>query len=328
MSLALPHRRRRRRALAACLLASVATALGAATDPDRAAAAGTYTVYTCKTPSGVWTGMEGWTSVAGTQIPGHDNGNATGCAAPSGSFSLQYGSTGLSALSGSWVSWTFTAPLGTTIGSLSVHRTFNLGWPVVRDVANRPYVLQSWFDDSRDANLIDFAFSGRGGETLTQANPLELRNADVSWRSLSLTLRCWDRVGQLDCASFPAQATFSKATLGLRDTTPPQAYTLAGSLVSGSTLRGAAAATYEAADEGGGVYRSILSVDASSARGMSSMATAGGVPTSSRATPTPTSSPRRSPARPPRTTPSPSTPRRSWTGSTGSASRSRTPPAT
>ena len=260
MSHAAPHRRHRHRALAACLLASAATALSAATDPDRAEA-GTYTVYTCKTPSGVWTGMEGWASAAGTQLPGHDYGNATGCAAPSGAFSLQYGSTGLTALSGSWIGWTFAAPLGTTIGSLSVYRTFNLGWPAVRDVANRPYVLQSWFDDARDENLIDFVFPGRSGETVSEPNPLELRHEDVNWRTFSLTLRCWDRVGQLDCASFPAQVTFSRATLGLRDTTPPQAYTLAGSLVTDTTLRGSAGLTFEAADEGGGVYRSVVSVD-------------------------------------------------------------------
>ncbi|MCW2951291.1 MAG: hypothetical protein JWQ48_461 [Conexibacter sp.] len=260
MSHASPHRRRRHRSLAACLLASAATALGAATDPDRAEA-GTYTVYTCKTPSGVWTGMEGWASAAGTQLPGHDYGNATGCAAPSGVFSLQYGSTGLSVSAGSWIGWTFAAPVGTTIGSLSVHRAFNLGWPAIRNVANRPYVLQGWFDQARDVDLIDFVFPGRSGDTVSEPNPLELRHEGVNWRTFSLTLRCWDRVGQLDCASFPAQVTFSRATLGLRDATPPQAYTLAGSLVTDTTLRGNAGLTFEAADEGGGVYRSVVSVD-------------------------------------------------------------------
>ena len=124
------------------LSALIATAL------PTAATAGTFTAYSCKTPSGVFTGMDGWTSSASSPVVGRDSGSSTTCSSSTTPFSLQFGGTGLPVASGSWLKWTLSAPTGTTIKSFSLSRSFNLSWPVVPGVANRPYAYQVSYDDN------------------------------------------------------------------------------------------------------------------------------------------------------------------------------------
>jgi hypothetical protein len=240
-------------ALALLALAAVA----AAAPPP--AAAGTYTVHTCSTPGGAPAGMGGWTSSASPAIVGRDGGSATACQ-PGGSLSLQFGATGLPVASGSWVAWDFSAPPGTAIASVSFARAFNLGWPVVAGVANRPYAYDAWHDEDENAGMLDFQ-APQSGKTLTDPSPVPLDAEADGWESLHIGLRCFGLVGSLNCGTFPAQVVIPRATIGMTDADAPTTDLVGGSLAGDDPVRGAGDLLFHASDDGAGVYRSIVAVD-------------------------------------------------------------------
>jgi hypothetical protein len=243
------------------LAALFATIIATLTIAPPTASAGTYTVYSCTTPSGAWAGMGGWTSAASLPVAGRDNGSATPCVAAGGSFSEQFGATGLPVAAGSWISWTFDAPSGATINSYSISRTFNLGWPAVVSLANRPYALQAWHDADENSALFDFQAPLQANQTLTQGDPSVVTDEGLAWQSLHIGLRCWALVGTLDCGSFPAQVTIPRAIIGMTDTSAPVTTIAGGSLVGEGAVRGVGDLAFHASDAGSGVYRSIVSVD-------------------------------------------------------------------
>ncbi len=251
------HRRRTRRI--AALLATVATIL--TITPPASVVAGTYTVHSCTTPSGAWVGMGGWTSAASSLVVGRDPGSASSCPTPGGSFSAQFGAAGLPVASGSFVLWTFDAPPATTISSYWYSRGFNLGWPVVPTVANRPYVVEGWHDQDQSSGLFDFQAPLQASHTLTQSTPADVEGDGVVWGSLHIGLQCWGLVGNLDCGTFPAQLTIPRATIGLTDLDAPVATASGGSLVGALPVRGVGDVAFHATDAGAGVYRSIVEVD-------------------------------------------------------------------
>lgn len=226
-----PRTRHRRR----LTLLSITVALAAMSSP---ATAGTYTVHSCTTPSGTWTGMEGWTSSASLPTVGHDNGSATACSSPGGALSLQFGATGLSVAPGSWLRWTFTAPPSTEIRSASVFRAFALSWPAVPGVSNRPYAYHLWHDLDENDGLLDLKAPLQSGDTLTQDTPSVVNQDEVAWEALTVSLRCWGLVGSLDCGSVPAQVSVPRATIGLTDTAAPVTTVSGGNLAGGAAVRG------------------------------------------------------------------------------------------
>jgi hypothetical protein len=224
------------------------------------AAAGTYTVHTCQTPNGRWTGNAGWTSAASAPVPGYDPGSRTPCTAQGINKSLQLGST-LPARAGSWLSWDFLAPDATTIHSYAIVRAFRLAWPVVTGVANRPYLLQVWHDEDPNGGLIEFQKPLLASQSLSQSIPAEVAGDGVSWGSLHVSLSCWVLVGNLDCGPFPAQVAISRVAIGLTDVAEPTAIVTGGALLGVNPVRGIGAVSLHAFDDGGGVYRVALAVD-------------------------------------------------------------------
>jgi len=223
--------------------------------------AGTYTVHTCTTPEGTFTGNAGWTSAASAPLAGYEAGSASACADPGAASSLQFSGTGLPVASGSWLSWDFTAPTGTVIDSYEIHRAFNLGWPVISRVANRPYLMQIWHDDDVNAGLLDFKKPLQAGQTLEQALPSPVSATNTNWNSLHVSLSCWALVGSLDCGPFPAQVAISRAQIGLADASAPGGFATGGTLARADPVRGTANLALHAFDAGGGVYRVALAVD-------------------------------------------------------------------
>jgi hypothetical protein len=223
--------------------------------------AGTYTVHTCETPTGTFTGNGGWTSATGFTVAGYDEGSSTPCLSPGASSSLQFGASGLPVSAGSWLSWDFVAPEDTAINSYDLERAFNLGWPIIARVANRSYLLQIWHDADANAGLLDFKKPLQAGQTLFQALPSAIEGDDVSWSSLHVGLSCWAVVGSLDCGPFPAQVTISRASIGLTDTEAPEGMETGGALAGIDPVRGVASMSVHASDDGGGVYRVALIVD-------------------------------------------------------------------
>jgi hypothetical protein len=241
-------------------LAALAVAALVATSPPPALA-GTYTVHTCSTPTGTPTGMGGWTSSASVPVVGRDNGSATPCSSPGSSFTLQFGATGLPVTSGSWIAWSFTAPTGTSIDSWSFARAYNLGWPVVAGVSNRPYAYDAWHDDDENAGMLDFQTVLQSGHTLTEETPQAVDGSGSGWASLHIALRCFGLLGSLDCGPFAAQVAIPRATIGMTDPDAPVASVTGGSLTDADPIRGAANLLFHASDDGAGVYREIVSVD-------------------------------------------------------------------
>jgi hypothetical protein len=229
--------------------------------PQIAFATGTYTVHTCKTPSGRFTGSSGWTSATSVSLAGYDAGSTTPCDSPGSSAGLQFGGSGLLVKVGSWLSWDFQAPDDTSINSYELARAFNLGWPVISRMANRSYLLQIWHDDDPNAGLIDFKKPVQSGETLVQPVPVDDSTEGVRWGSLHVSLRCWELVGSLDCGPYPAQVTISRAAIGLADPFAPTAFQTGGELAGIGPVRGAARLLIHAEDSGGGIYRTMLAVD-------------------------------------------------------------------
>ena len=91
-----PRTARRLKAIAIAIAIGIPLAiLAALTIHPSIAFAGTYTVHTCETPTGTFTGNGGWTSDARFSVAGYDEGSSTACASRGGSASLQFGRSGL-----------------------------------------------------------------------------------------------------------------------------------------------------------------------------------------------------------------------------------------
>jgi hypothetical protein len=253
-----PRHPRARKQLALAVLVPLILAATLILRPPLAFA-GTYTVHTCTTPEGTFTGNGGWTSAASTPLAGYDAGSNTACSASG--ITIQFGGSGLPVSVGSWLSWDFVAPNRTFIQSYEIGRAFNLGWPVIDRVANRSYLMQIWHDDDVNAGLLDFKKPLQAGQTLTQSLPSPIAGNNVSWGSLHVSLSCWSLVGSLDCGPFPAQVAIARAQIGLGDDSAPGGFATGGSLTRVSPVRGTAGLTIHAFDAGGGVYRAALAVD-------------------------------------------------------------------
>lgn len=248
--------RRIRTAIAALLLAAAA----ALVHPP-AVLAGTYTVHACQTPTGIFTGMAGWTSDASSAVQGEANGVANACTGQSRTFGLSFGPDPLPVSSNRSVSWTFVAPPFTQISSFSIFRTVQLGWPVVANTYGRAYLYDVWHDDDVPENQVEYALPPYGGDTAGIDFPPSLAQQDVAWNSLHVRLSCWAVMGSYDCGPFPAQVTISRAAVGLSDALAPDGLVTGGSLAASDPVRGVGDLAVHAYDAGGGVYRVALAID-------------------------------------------------------------------
>lgn len=248
--------------LAIAIVVSVALAIALLAHPP-IAFAGRYTVHTCQTPSGTWTGTAGWTSSASAPLQGQDPGIATSCAEQTRSLKLQFGTTHFAVTPTREVSWTFSAPVATQISSLSLHRSLHLGWPVVTGRYGRPYIYDVWHDDDDVDNQLEFELPPFNGDTGGIQFPPSLEAENVSWNSLTARLSCWGLVGSLDCGPFNAQVVISRAAIGLTDVDSPEGFASGGALAGDDPVRGVAGLSIHAIDDGGGVYRVALEIDGS-----------------------------------------------------------------
>jgi hypothetical protein len=222
--------------------------------------AGAYTVHTCGTPDGTFTGSGGWTSSNSPATQGKDPGLMNSCSADHHSISLQFAAQWPTA-PGHELRWSFVAPFATQISSLAIRRTFQLGWPVVPTRYGRPYVYELWHDNENAENQLEFELPPYDGDTAGTEYPSSFDMAGVAWDSLNVRLQCWPLVGSLDCGPFPAQVTITRAEIGLTDSTAPEGFETGGSLTGTDPVRGSASLSIHAFDTGGGVYRVALTVD-------------------------------------------------------------------
>lgn len=254
-----PRFPRARRGLAPLILIPLAVLATILLRPQ-VAFAGTYTVHTCATPDGTFTGNAGWTSSASSPTQGHDPGVASSCTPEDQSMSLEFAAQ-MPVSPGQDLRWSFVAPAATHIASLSLHRTLLLGWPVVSGRYGRAYVYELWHDSQNSENQLEFELPPYDGDTSGVAFPPTFSVSNTSWNSLHISLSCWALVGSLDCGPFPAQVTISRAQIGLADASAPGGFATGGALTRADPVRGTAGLSLHAFDSGGGVYRVALVVD-------------------------------------------------------------------
>jgi hypothetical protein len=255
-----PQGRRRRRfhvPIAIVLLALAAVAL---VRPP-IAFAGTYTVHSCQTPSGRWTGMGGWVSSSSPATQNEDFGVATSCTSQSKLMKLEFGTTQLHVAPGRWVQWSFESPAQTHIESIVMYRSLQLGWPVVARTYGRPYLYDAWHDADIAENQIESLVPPWNGNTAGMQLAPSIASDGVAWESLNLRLRCWELMGEFDCGPFPAEVTIPRAEIGMVDEEAPRASVTGGALAGVGPVRGMGDLELEASDLGGGVYRAAIEVD-------------------------------------------------------------------
>lgn len=237
------------------LLLTLVTALLTATT---AARAGTYTVHSCRTPSGAWIGAEGWRAEAVSPRQDRDGGGVVGCTAPDASLRVLFGEMRMAADPGAGRTWSFAAAADTEISAIRVTRSFEIGWPVRSGEYGRPYVYDAWHDQDELSNRLEFFQPPRDGTYSSELLEPAVAAREKRWQSVSFRLRCWEMFGDDLCGPLRARLAIQEAALQLTDALPP---TGDAALVGAGTVRGIGRVGFDAADAGGGVYRSMLTVD-------------------------------------------------------------------
>lgn len=229
--------------------------------------AGSYRVYSCKTPAGNIAPTDGWT---GTAIAPHTSPSNT-CAS-GGSLTVALNAGVYNPATASMMSWRFDAPSGGTIAAYRVWRNAQLTG------ANEPNATPVAFV-ARPLNAFSGAYvaeacraapegcAGLGGAPGVHpgnliAESLEAIPEADRW---FISVDCGGVAGY-SCVPRPAghpmaSASVYAAEFTLRDPQPPVVTQVAGRLISATTHAGVEQLSFNAADSVSGVYRSILEVD-------------------------------------------------------------------
>lgn len=222
-----------------------------------AAEAGTYKVYSCKTPTGRWVGAEGWTAEVPAPTQDRDSGAARRCPDDNPRIEIRYGDSQTPVESGAQVSLGFSPTAGTEIVSASIEREFSVDWPVVVGLYGRPYVYRAWHENDDDDQTLELRVPPYGSRQSNQQSNTRLDATEVGTDRLRFSVGCWTLAGTDLCGPARPNLTISRATFDMRDETAP---TITSGCCS-ARWRGVVGVGFSAADVGGGVYRSIVEVD-------------------------------------------------------------------
>jgi hypothetical protein len=223
----------------AALAAAIVTFAAAAT-----ASADTYTVYSCKGPTGVPNGAAGWAAIPAVS---GDGVVANGC--PTGG-QLSAVLNSATPAGGSSASWRFDTPPNTSIVRFAAQRnTTGVATPGLRFPDDDKYTLQT---DHLTLETCIVSDTSPCVNDLT--DPIDKQGID----SLYVLMRVICTNGGSNC-SRALSANISSALIGIKDTFAP---TFSGVKVldTGDTS-GVLTVGYNAADLGGGVYRAVVRAD-------------------------------------------------------------------
>lgn len=230
------------------------------------ASAGTYRVYSCKTPSGLVAPTDGWTSssIAPYTSPGNT------CPA-GGSLHLGLNPDVYNPATASLMTWRWDAPAGASISSYRVWRSAQVSsaWepnatPVV--FVARPVNLLSGAYTPDGCRASDGCTGLGGGPGLSPANlvseSLEAMPDADRWH---INVDCGGAVGY-NCVPRPAGVPMAvvfvhAAEFTLRDPDSPTVTNVTGRLTSATTHAGTELISFTAADSVSGVYRALVEVN-------------------------------------------------------------------
>jgi hypothetical protein len=222
-------------------LAVPAAAVLVAAAPS-AAAANTYTVYSCKGPTGAPNGAAGWAALPATA----EGRSLNSCPAAGPLTALLNAATPSGSAS---AGWSFAAPADTRIVRLAARRRTAGIAPPSSQSKDVSYVLET---DSGNLELCDVSVTSSCVSDLSQ--PIDKQGIDAAL--VRFRVLCTN--AGLTC-SRALRADFDAVQIGLQDTLPP-AVSGVSVLDTGDTS-GTLAVGFSAADRGGGVYRAVVSVD-------------------------------------------------------------------
>jgi hypothetical protein len=206
------------------------------------AGADTYSVYSCKGPTGAPNDAAGW---AMAPAPSGE-GRATNACPAQGPLSvyLDAATPGGNA-SGTW---TFAAPADTRIVRFAARRR-TVGVTHGTQANDVQYVLAT-----DQGTLESCSISDTSSCVADLVEPIDKQGLDAAWVQF--------RVLCTDAGSFctrPLRADFGNVIVGLKDTSAPTVANVA--TIDDGETSGVLAARFDAADRGGGLYRAVVKVD-------------------------------------------------------------------
>lgn len=212
------------------------------------ASANQMTLFSCHAPNGQAVGHAGWTIARSPDafMTASDTCGSGGA----GSLHLEMAGNGAGYPNLAGIDWIFQAPAWASIAEYILQVSGSYAYPY-----NGAGVGQAaiWASDESDP-IYDYRNLGGAtwGTVTVQRTPPDVVT------SLVLNVSC---DGSCPAGPVISHMDISAATLLLDDSTVPTVGSLAGSLVSGGTLRGSTEASFMASDSGPGVYSAWLVID-------------------------------------------------------------------
>jgi hypothetical protein len=218
-----------------------AVTLGIATATAAPAMAATYTVWSCKGPTGTPNAAAGWTGFSEADT------SATNSCATGGSLAAAL--LPLTPRPGSGAAWQFNAPADTRIVRLSARRA-TTGLSVSTLSADVAYTLRT------DAVTLERCAPSDTSACLADVTGLlDKQGLDAGY--VNIGVGC--------TATFPATCSrplrldVAQAAVGLKDDLAPAVAN--GRLLNSGETSGTLSVGFDASDRGGGVYRALVKVD-------------------------------------------------------------------
>jgi hypothetical protein len=228
----------------AALAAAIVT-FGAAST----ASADTYTVFSCKGPTGVANTAAGWAAVP---APTPEGRVANACANGGPLTALLDATTPAGSAS---ASWSFAAPTDTRIVRFAAQRTTTgIATPGVRFPDDVKYILQT----DTALTLESCVVSDTSSCVSELTAPIDKQGIDAG---LVLIRVLCTNAGST--CSRALRADYSSAQVGIKDVLAPAVSGV--KVVDSGDSSGILSVSYNAADRGGGVYRAVVKVDGSPA---------------------------------------------------------------
>jgi hypothetical protein len=222
----------------AALAAAITTFAAAAT-----ASADTYTVFSCKGPTGVPNIAAGWALGAAPSAEGKAT-NSCPSAGPLSAFLDSATPTG-----GASATWRFGAPTDTRIVSFASQRKTTGVAPPSAQSKDVSYLLET---DSVNLELCDVSNTSSCVADLT--DPIDKQGLDAGF--VQFRVLCTN--GGSTC-SRALRADFDSIRVGLKDAIAPAVSGV--KVVDSGDSSGILTVSYNASDRGGGVYRAVIKVD-------------------------------------------------------------------
>ena len=237
---------RRRSVLAAAVVIAAVTLL------PGVARANQMTVFSCHDPAGNAVGHAGWVieRTGQSYMTAADTCGANGA----GALSLELGANAAGYPNGALIQWGFHAPPWSTIAEYTIDVADSYARPGSSGVGSGQV-----FVDASDESDPVYDYRNLGGGTWGQSTIERTPPAPVT--SVTINASCDGQQGACPGSVEISHADMPATVMLLNDFAVPIVSPLAGSLTSGETLRGPAEASFQAQENGPGIYSAWLTVD-------------------------------------------------------------------